>query len=244
MTADALAYPRILLKYSGEVLRGNAAYGVEPEALSYVIQSIRELKQLNVEIAVVLGGGNYHRGKNLLSAGFDQVKSDQMGMLATVMNGMALQHVLSMAGIDSVLYSALPMEGLVETYVVDTARLALQQKRVVICAGGTGLPFFTTDTAAALRAIELQANIVLKATKVDGIYCSDPTQNKDAKRFDSLSYEEALNQKLGVMDMTAITICAEHHMPIQVFDMNNTHALAKIVKGERVGTLVGVKHVK
>jgi len=241
MTSQVLTYRRILLKYSGEVLRGTASFGVEPEALDYVVQSIQKLRQLGVEVAIVLGGGNFFRGKNLLSAGFDQVKADQMGMCATIMNAIALEHALSKHSIKTTVYSAVPMLGFVPTYEIQAARDALSRGEVVICAGGTGSPFFTTDSAASLRAIELEADVVLKATKVDGIYSDDPIKNPEAKRYSRLTFDEVIQNKLEVMDTTAICLCAENNMPIQVFDMNDESALKRIVLGEHVGTLVGAK---
>lgn len=241
MTSQVLTYRRILLKYSGEVLRGTASFGVEPEALDYVVDSIQKLRQLGVEVAIVLGGGNFFRGKNLLSAGFDQVKADQMGMCATIMNAIALEHALSKKQIKTTVFSAVPMLGFVPTYEIQAARDALSHGEVVICAGGTGSPFFTTDSAASLRAIELNADVLLKATKVDGIYSDDPVKNPEAKRFDRLTFDEVIQSKLEVMDTTAICLCAENNMPIQVFDMNDDSALKRIVLGEHVGTLVGAK---
>lgn len=241
MKSPALTYRRILLKYSGEVLRGTASFGVEPKALDYVVQSIQKLRQLDVEVAIVLGGGNFFRGKNLLSAGFDQVKADQMGMCATIMNAIALEHALSQNQVKTTVFSAIPMLGVVPTYDIQHARDALARGEVVICAGGTGSPFFTTDSAASLRAIELQADVVLKATKVDGIYSEDPEKNPQAKRYEYLTFDEVIQNKLEVMDTTAICLCAENQMPIQVFNMNDETALERIVLGEHVGTLVGVK---
>jgi|LauGreDrversion4_2_1035121.scaffolds.fasta_scaffold79223_2 uridylate kinase len=243
MTAQVLKYRRILLKYSGEVLQGSTSFGVEPLALDYVVGRIKQLQEMGVEVAIVLGGGNFFRGKNLLSAGFDQAKSDQMGMLATIMNAIALQHALTADGTRSTVYSAIPMPGFVQSYEIELVRQALTAGEVVICAGGTGLPFFTTDTAACLRAIELQADIVLKATKVDGVYSKDPTLHSDAIRYDNISYDEAIEKKLAVMDTTAICLCQEHQLPIQVFNMHNENALKEIVLGERIGTIVGAKHV-
>lgn len=243
MAKHGLAYSRILLKYSGEVLKGSSASGIEPQAIEYVVASIQKLRDLGVQVAIVLGGGNFHRGKNLLPAGFDQAKSDQMGMLATVMNGIALQHSLVTHGIPSTIFSAIPMTGFVQTYDIEQARQSLDKGEVIICAGGTGQPYFTTDTAACLRAIELKADVVLKATKVDGIYSKDPIRFTDAVRYDSLTFDEVIQQKLEVMDTTAICLCADNHMPIQVFNMNDETALNRIVQGEQVGTLVGVKHV-
>jgi uridylate kinase len=243
MAAQVLKYRRILLKYSGEVLQGSTSFGVEPLALDYVVGRIKQLQEMGVEVAVVLGGGNFYRGKNLLSAGFDQAKSDQMGMLATIMNAIALQHALTAEGTRSTVYSAIPMPGFVQSYEIELVRQALTAGEVVICAGGTGLPFFTTDTAACLRAIELQADIVLKATKVDGVYSKDPTVYADATRYENISYEEAIEKKLAVMDTTAICLCQEHQLPIQVFNMHNENALKEIVLGEQIGTIVGAKHV-
>lgn len=243
MTAQVLKYRRILLKYSGEVLQGSTSFGVEPLALDYVVGRIKQLQEMGVEVAIVLGGGNFFRGKNLLSAGFDQAKSDQMGMLATIMNAIALQHALTAEGTRSTVYSAIPMPGFVQSYEIELVRQALTAGEVVICAGGTGLPFFTTDTAACLRAIELQADIVLKATKVDGVYSKDPTLYSDAIRYDNISYDEAIEKKLAVMDTTAICLCQEHQLPIQVFNMHNENALKEIVLGEQIGTIVGAKHV-
>lgn len=243
MTKHGLAYSRILLKYSGEVLKGSAAFGIEPQAIEDVVHSIQELRNLGVQVAIVLGGGNFHRGKNLLPAGFDQAKSDQIGMLATVMNGIALQHSLASNGVTSTVFSAIPMIGFVQTYDIEVARQTLEKGDVIICAGGTGQPYFTTDTAACLRAIELKADVVLKATKVDGVYSKDPMRFSDAKRYDFLTFDEVIQQKLEVMDTTAVCMCAENQMPIQVFNMNDKSALNRIVHGEQVGTLVGVKHV-
>jgi uridylate kinase len=243
MTAQVLKYRRVLLKYSGEVLQGRGSNGVEPYALDFVVSQIKQLQELGVEVGIVIGGGNFFRGKNLLSSGFDQAKADKMGMLATVMNAIALQHALTAEGTRATVFSAVPMPGFVQTYEIEVVREAIASGQVVICAGGTGHPFFTTDTAACLRAIELQAEMVLKATKVDGIYSKDPKQHADAKRFDFLTYEQAIEQKLGVMDTTAICLCQQHQLPIQVFNMHNENALKAIVLGEQIGTIVGVKHV-
>jgi uridylate kinase len=243
MTTSALKYRRILLKYSGEVLQGSTPFGVEPKALDYVVARIKQLQEMGVEVALVVGGGNFFRGKNLLSSGFDQAKADQMGMLATVMNAIAIQHALNAEGAKATVFSAIPMPGFVQTYEIDVVRNALASNEVVICAGGTGHPFFTTDTAACLRAIELQADMVLKATKVDGIYSQDPSLYPDAKRYEQLSYQEAIEKKLGVMDTTAICLCQEHQLPIQVFNMHDEDALKSIVMGHQVGTIVGGKNV-
>jgi uridylate kinase len=243
MTSQVLKYRRVLLKYSGEVLQGSNPFGIEPSALDFVVSQIKQLQELGVEVAVVLGGGNFFRGKNLLSSGFDQAKADQMGMLATVMNAIALQHALTAEGAKAKVFSAIPMTGFVQTYEIEVVREMVSTGQVVICAGGTGHPFFTTDTAACLRAIELQAEMVLKATKVDGVYSKDPHKYSDAKRFDFLTYEEAIEQKLEVMDTTAICLCQQHQLPIQVFNMHNQNALKAIVLGEQIGTIVGAKHV-
>jgi len=243
MSTAVLKYRRILLKYSGEGLQGLMPYGVEPCALDEVVAKIKQVQEMGVEIALVLGGGNFFRGKNLLTAGFDQAKADQMGMLATVMNAIALQHALTAEGLKATVFSAIPMPGFVQTYEIEVVRNALAAGEIVLCAGGTGHPFFTTDTAACLRAIELQAEIVLKATKVDGIYSKDPSLHADAKRYTHISYEDAIAQKLGVMDTTAICLCQEHRLPIQVFNMHDEDALKAIVQGEQIGTIVGAKHV-
>ena len=243
MTKKALAYRRILLKYSGEVLCGQASFGIEPEALHYVVDTVKQCLNLGVEVAIVLGGGNFFRGKNLLSSGFEQVKADQMGMLATVMNGIALEQAFVSKGIDAVMLSALPISGIAEVYQADKASAFLAQGKVVICAGGIANPYFTTDTAACLRGIELKADVVLKATKVDGVYSGDPKKNPNATRYQSLSFEEVIELKLEVMDITAICLCQQQGLPIQVFNMKDSQALRRIVEGEQVGTIVGAKNV-
>ncbi|NDH09356.1 MAG: UMP kinase [Gammaproteobacteria bacterium] len=243
MTKKALAYRRILLKYSGEVLCGQASFGVEPGALNYVVDTVKECLNLGVEVAIVLGGGNFFRGKNLVSSGFDQVKADQMGMLATVMNGIALEQAFVRQGVDAVMMSAVAVTGIADPFQADKARALLDQGKVVICAGGIANPYFTTDTAACLRGVELQADVVLKATKVDGVYSGDPKKNPDATRYHHLSFAEVIEKKLEVMDMTAICLCQQQGLPIQVFDMSDSQALRRIVEGEQVGTIVGAKHV-
>lgn len=243
MIKKALAYQRILLKYSGEVLCGQASFGVEPRALNYVVDTVRQCLNLGVEVAIVLGGGNFFRGKNLLSSGFDQVKADQMGMLATVMNAIALEQAFVSSGLDAVMMSAVAIPGIAEVYQADKARGYLAQAKVVICAGGIANPYFTTDTAACLRGIELKVDVVLKATKVDGVYSGDPKKNPDATRYERLSFEEVIEKKLEVMDMTAICLCQQQGLPIQVFNMSDSQALRRIVEGEQVGTIVGAKHV-
>ena len=243
MTTKTLAYRRVLLKYSGEVLCAQEAFGVHAAALSYVVNTVKECLNLGVEVAIVLGGGNFFRGKNLLSSGFDQVKADQMGMLATVMNGIALEQAFVSQGIDAVMMSAVAITGIAAAYQVDKARALLAQGKVVICAGGIANAYFTTDTAACLRGIELQVDVVLKATKVDGVYSGDPKTHPDAKRYHHLSFEEVISQKLEVMDMTAICLCQQQGLPIQVFNMSDGQALRRIVEGEQVGTIVGAKHV-
>jgi len=243
MSKHNLTYRRILLKYSGEVLCGTAPFGIDPKALNSVVDSVAHLRSLGVEIAIVLGGGNFFRGKNLLSSGFDQAKADQMGMCATVMNAIALEESLRKNNVAASIFSALPITSMVKNYNILQARDAISNGEVVICAGGTGSPFFTTDSAAALRAIELNANIVIKATKVDGIYSDDPIKNPQAKRYDYLSFDEVIQNKLAVMDNTAICLCQANNMPIRVFNMNDAAALERIVLGEHIGTFVGEKNV-
>jgi len=234
---------RVLLKLSGEALAPGAAgesagFGIDPEILQSLAEEIRGLIEAGGEIAVVLGGGNLFRGASLQAAGMDRVTGDQMGMLATIMNGLAFKDLLTRAGLDATLYSALPVPGVVEGFSRDAAVASLEAGQIVICAGGTGNPFFTTDTAACLRAIEVDADAVLKATKVDGVYSADPLENPDAERFEELSYDDTLARQLGVMDLTAICLCRDHDMPIVVFDMNTKGALTGIFNGDKVGTRI------
>lgn len=234
-----LKYKRILLKFSGEALMGRTQFGIDPSVLDAIAKDVAELIQMGVEVALVIGGGNLFRGKALSAAGLGRVTGDHMGMLATVMNALALRDALERIDLPARIMSAIPMMGVVDAYHRRKAMTHLRNGQVVIFAAGTGNPFFTTDTAACLRAIEIGAEVVLKATKVDGIYSSDPLKNPNATRYDFLTYREVLNQGLNVMDLTAICLCQEQHMPLQVFDMFSPNALKKIVLGERIGTVVG-----
>ena len=240
-TESTLKYKRILLKCSGEALMGKTQFGIDPAVLDKIANDVAELIQMGVEVGLVIGGGNLFRGKALSEAGLGRVTGDHMGMLATVMNALALRDALERIDLPARIMSAIPMLGVVDPYHRRKAMTHLRNGHVVIFAAGTGNPFFTTDTAACLRAIEVGADIVLKATKVDGIYSADPLTNKEAMRYDCLTYREVLNKGLAVMDATAICLCQDHNMPLQVFNMFEPHALKKMVLGERVGTLVGAE---
>lgn len=237
-----LKYKRILLKCSGEALIGNAQFGIDPSVLDKIAKDVAELIQMGVEVGLVIGGGNLFRGKALSKAGLGRVTGDHMGMLATVMNALALRDALERIDLPARIMSAIPMLGVVDPYHRRKAMTHLRNGHVVIFAAGTGNPFFTTDTAACLRAIEVGADIVLKATKVDGVYSDDPIKNPNAERYDFLTYRDVLNKGLQVMDATAICLCQEQGMPLQVFNMAEPNALKKIVVGERVGTIVGASH--
>ena len=245
MTAkSALKYKRILLKCSGEALLGNLQFGIDPSVLDSLAHDVSELIHMGVEVGLVIGGGNLFRGKALSAVGLGRVTGDQMGMLATVMNALALRDALERINLPARIMSAVPMMGMVDPFHRRKAITHLQNGQVVIFAAGIGNPFFTTDTAACLRAIEIGADVVLKATKVDGIYSSDPVLNPDAKKYDYLSYREVLNKGLEVMDLTAICLCQDQHMPLQVFNMSMPSALKKVVMGEPVGTIVGYSDVR
>lgn len=235
-------YKRILLKCSGEALMGQAQFGIDPSVLDKIAKDVAELIQMGVEVGLVIGGGNLFRGKALSAAGLGRVTGDHMGMLATLMNALALRDALERIDLPARIMSAIPMLGIVDPYHRRKAMTHLRNGHVVIFAAGTGNPFFTTDTAACLRAIEVGAEIVLKATKVNGIYSDDPVKNPKAERYDFLTYREVLNKGLQVMDATAICLCQEQNMPLQVFNMAEPHALRKIVLGEKVGTIVGASH--
>lgn len=234
-----LKYRRILLKCSGEALMGTSQFGIDPSVLDKIAKDVAELIQMGVEVGLVIGGGNLFRGKTLSKAGVGRVTGDHMGMLATMMNALAIRDALERIDLPARIMSAIPMLGVVDSYHRRKAITHLRNGHVVIFAAGTGNPFFTTDTAACLRAIEVGADIVLKATKVDGIYSEDPIKNPAAKRYDFLTYHEVLSQGLQVMDSTAICLCQDQNMPLQVFNMAEPDALKKIVAGERIGTLVG-----
>lgn len=237
-----LKYKRILLKFSGEALMGKSQFGIDPSVLDTLARDVAELINMGVEVGLVVGGGNLFRGKALFQAGVGRVTGDHMGMLATVMNALALRDAMERIDLPARIMSAIPMLGVVDSYHRRKAITHLRNKQVVIFAAGTGNPFFTTDTAACLRAIEVDADVVLKATKVDGVYSEDPMKNPNATRYDFLTYIEVLTQGLEVMDSTAICLCQEQNMPLQVFDMGAPNALKRIVLGERVGTIIGVNH--
>ncbi|MDK1022954.1 MAG: UMP kinase [Gammaproteobacteria bacterium] len=231
-------YKRILLKLSGEALMGNRESGIDPKVLDRMALEIGQLVGIGVEVGLVIGGGNLFRGAALSAAGLDRVTGDHMGMLATIMNALAMRDALERANIGTVVMSAIPMSGVVEHYDRRLAIRHLESGRVVIFAAGTGNPFFTTDSAACLRAIEVEAEIVLKATKVDGVYSADPVSNPDAIKYDKLTYDEVLEKQLGVMDLTAICLARDHHMPLRVFAMAKSDALRNIVVGYTEGTLI------
>ena len=230
-------YKRILLKLSGEAL-GKDGIGIDPKILDRMALEIGQLIGIGVQVGLVVGGGNIFRGSALQAAGLDRVTGDHMGMLATVMNGLAMRDALERSNIASRVMSAIPMSGVVDHYDRRKAVRALERGEVVIFSAGTGNPFFTTDSAACLRGIEVNAEIVLKATKVDGIYNDDPMRNPDAVKYDRLTYDEVLDQKLGVMDLTAICLCRDHKLPLRVFAMEKAGALLNIVVGGNEGTLV------
>ena len=237
MEADR-SYKRILLKLSGEALLGGEDYGIDPVIIHRIASEISDVVQLDVQIAVVIGGGNIFRGAGLARSGIDRVTGDHMGMLATIMNCLALQDALESIGCDARVMSAVSVHDVCEDYIRRRAVRHLEKGRVVICAGGTGNPFFTTDTAAALRAIEIDADVVLKATKVDGVFSADPVKDPEARLFTDLDYDRVIASKLGVMDANAIVLCRDQRMPIRVFNVFGEGNLVRIVKGEAIGTLV------
>ena len=233
-----MKYKRILLKLSGEALMGERQYGIDPKILSEYADEIKQIHDKGVEIAIVIGGGNIFRGVAGASNGMDRVQGDYMGMLATIINGMALQGALEDKGILTRLQTALKIEAIAEPYIKRRAVRHLEKGRVVIFGAGTGNPYFTTDTAAVLRGVEVHADVILKGTRVDGIYTADPEKDPTATKYETLSFTEAYEKKLNVMDMTAFTLCQENHLPIIVFDMNSPKNLLKVVQGENIGTLV------
>ncbi len=235
-----LKYKRILLKLSGEALGGQLGFGIDVDEAESIASRIKEVRELGVDVAVVIGAGNLWRGKQGLERGMDRSTADYMGMLATVMNAMALMDALERQGVFTRVMSAIEMRAIAEPYIRRRAVRHLEKGRVVIFGAGTGNPFFSTDTAAALRATEIDAQVVIKATKVDGIYDSDPKKNLNAKKFDHLSYIEVLNRRLEVMDSTAITLCMENNLPILVLNLWDDHALLSALRGETVGTLVSI----
>ena len=231
-------HKRILLKFSGESVAGNDEHGIDPKILDQMADSVKSCRDLGTEIGIVIGGGNLFRGEKLNKAGMDRVAGDHMGMLATVMNGIALRDALERAGIKTRVMSAISMSGIVEHYDRRLAIQLLSDGFVVIFTAGTGNPFFTTDTAGCLRAIETQSDLMLKATRVDGVYDSDPEINSDAKLFDELTFDEAITKNLKVMDATALTLARDHKLPIKVFNVNQPDALKNIICGKKIGTLI------
>ncbi len=233
-----MKYSRILLKLSGESLMGDSGYGISKSTLEEYCSQILEVVNMGCEVAIVIGGGNIFRGLAGTQSGFDRVKGDQMGMLATVINSLALEVEIKNQGGDARVFTAIRMEPVGEMYNRDRVVDFMKKGCVCIIAGGTGNPFFTTDTAAALRAVELSANVLLKGTRVDGVYSADPEKDPDAKRFDSVTFAEVIEKRLKIMDSTAFTLCRDNNMPLIVFDMNTAGNLKKVVNGEKKGTLV------
>jgi len=233
-----MKYKRILLKLSGESLMGNQQFGIDNERLSSYAQQIKEIHQLGVEIAIVIGGGNIFRGVQAEEGGMDRTHGDYMGMLATMINSMALQAALVSAGVNTRLQSAIEMKEIAEPFVRRRAMRHLEKGRVVIFGAGTGNPYFTTDSAASLRAIEIDADVILKGTRVDGIYTADPLKDSTATKYDMISFDDAYSKGLKIMDMTAFTLCKENNLPIIVFDMDTPGKLKKLMDGEQIGTIV------
>ena len=233
-----MKYKRILLKLSGESLIGEKGYSIDSNRLSFFASNIQKVIDKQVQIAIVIGGGNIYRGVQFEGAGFDRVQGDHMGMLATIINGMALQSALEKINIATRLMTAIRMEQIAEPYIRRKAIRHLEKGRVVIFGGGTGNPYFSTDTAATLRAIEIEANIIMKGTRVDGIYSSDPEKDDAAKKYDEISFDEIYKKELNIMDLTAFTLCKENQLPIKVFNMNIENNLLRICQGENIGTLV------
>lgn len=234
-----MKYKRILLKLSGEALLGSKSYGIDPQVLEQYAQEIKKVHELGVEIAIVIGGGNIFRGVQGVEGGMDdRAQADYMGMLATVINAMALQGALEKHGLYTRLLSAIKMEQIAEPFIRRRAIRHLEKGRIVIFGAGTGNPYFTTDTAASLRSVEIEADVLLKGTRVDGIYSADPEKDSSAVRYNNITFTEAIQRQLKVMDMTAFTLCQENQLPIVVFDMNKTDNLVNLLKGDEVGTLV------
>jgi uridylate kinase len=232
------AFRRILLKLSGEALMGREDYGIDPDVLSRIAAEILQVQELGIQVGVVIGGGNIFRGAGLARAGMDRVTGDHMGMLATLINALALQDALERVGSHARVMSALQIHEVCEDYIRRRAIRHLEKGRVTIFAAGTGNPFFTTDTAAALRAIEIGADVLMKATKVDGVYTADPKKDATARRYDHLTFDRVINDRLNVMDTTAVVMCRENNVPIRVFDLHAGGALVRLARGESVGTLV------
>ncbi len=238
MSDSPAPYRRVLLKLSGEALMGDLDYGIEPNVIQRLAKEIAVAKETGVEIAIVIGGGNIFRGAGLARAGMDRVTGDYMGMLATVMNALAIQDALETRDIFARVMSAIQIHDVCEDYIRRRAVRHLEKGRVVILAAGTGNPFFTTDTAASLRAIEIGADVLLKATKVDGVYDRDPVGNPDAVRFDTVTYDQVISDKLAVMDATAVVMCRDNNLPLRIFDLTRPNALIQAMSGEEIGSLV------
>ena len=237
-TGGRLRYRRILLKLSGEALMGGLPYGVDPAFCTFVAKQVAEVRALGVEVGIVVGGGNIFRGLAAAAKGMDRATGDYIGMLATVMNGLALQDALERAGVQTRVMSAIAMNEVAEPYIRRRAERHLEKGRVVILAAGTGNPYFTTDTAAALRAVEIGAEVILKATKVDGVYDADPVTHPEAQRYRELNYIDILSERLQVLDATAVSLCMENDLPIIVFDLNTPENITRVARGERVGTII------
>ena len=236
-----MAYKRILLKLSGEALMGEKQYGIDPGRMEQYIQDISEAHKMGVQIGIVIGGGNIFRGMSGAEQGFDRIQGDYMGMLATVINSLALQSTLKSHNIESKVFSGIAIDPIAESMTSRKAISNLEEGKIVIISGGTGNPFFTTDTASALRALEIKADAILKGTRVDGVYTDNPEKNPEAKKYDTISYDEAIEKNLRVMDQTAFSLCKENKLPIVVFNMNTKGNLQKLLKGEKLGTLVTKK---
>mgnify|MGYP000750682120 FL=1 len=235
-----MKYKRILLKLSGEALMGEKQFGIDNKRLMQYAKDIQEISEMNVEIGIVIGGGNIFRGVQAEKGGMDRTQGDYMGMLATMINSMALQSALESIGLITRLQSAIDMKQIAEPYIKRKAVRHLEKGRIVIFGAGTGNPFFTTDSAASLRAVEIESDVILKGTRVDGVYDSDPEKNSNALKFDTLTFDQAYDKQLKIMDMTAFTLCKENEIPVVVFDMNCSGNLKKVILGEKIGTLVTI----
>ena len=238
MVREDLKYERIMLKLSGEALLGQEDYGIDPAVVDRIAREIKEVSEAGIQIGIVIGGGNIFRGAGLAASGIDRVTGDHMGMLATVMNALVMQDALEKIGVAARVMSAIKINDVCEDYIRRRAVRHLEKGRVVLFAAGTGNPFFTTDSAASLRAVEIGADLVLKATKVDGIYSEDPVTNPDAIRYDTLHYDQVIERKLQVMDTAAIVLCRDQNVPLRIFDLDNPGALMRIMQGHDIGTLV------
>lgn len=244
MKTKSTLYKRVLLKLSGEALMGKMDYGIDPAMISRVAREIKEVVDMGVEVGVVIGGGNIFRGAGLAQSGMNRVTGDSMGMLATVMNSLAMQDALEKLGQPAVVMSALAMPRVCEEFTQRDAIAHLENSQVVICAAGTGNPFFTTDTAGCLRAIEIKADVIMKATKVNGVFDSDPVKNPDARRFEKLSYDEVLERNLQVMDATAVVLCRDNKLPLRIFNLNDEGALPEALVNQSIGTEVVIGDAK